>query len=278
MLGGSGNVTSQAIVTALGFTPCPDPHSHASISEIAGLQAALDGKQPSGSYSLTSHSHSGVYQPAGSYAAAVHGHAISDVTGLQTALDGKQASGSYALASHNHSGVYQPVGSYALASHNHDGVYALADHTHAGGGSDPWSHVKLAADVSRNVTTLGTTGLSFTALANTDYLIHLVGAFTSAATTTGIAMALDIPSGTVAGQCYHPISATASGSCEQVADNATTGATTGVRAANVLVPLGGEFTIAVGATGGTVTLMFRPETAVAVVLKARHTMLRWRVV
>ena len=31
----------------------------------------------------------GSYQPSGSYAAAVHGHAISDVTGLQTALDGK---------------------------------------------------------------------------------------------------------------------------------------------------------------------------------------------
>ena len=31
----------------------------------------------------------GSYQPAGSYAAAVHGHAISDVTGLQSALDGK---------------------------------------------------------------------------------------------------------------------------------------------------------------------------------------------
>ena len=31
----------------------------------------------------------GSYQPSGSYASAVHGHAISDVTGLQTALDGK---------------------------------------------------------------------------------------------------------------------------------------------------------------------------------------------
>ena len=41
-------------------------------------------------------------QPAGSYAAASHTHAISEVTGLQTALDGKQPSGSYAAASHNH--------------------------------------------------------------------------------------------------------------------------------------------------------------------------------
>lgn len=46
-------------------------HSHA-ISDVTGLQAALDGKQASGSY-----------------AAASHSHAISDVTGLQTALDAK---------------------------------------------------------------------------------------------------------------------------------------------------------------------------------------------
>ncbi len=53
-------------------------HSHA-IADVTGLQSALDGKQPSGSY-----------------AAATHSHAISDVTGLQTALDGK------APSSHTH--------------------------------------------------------------------------------------------------------------------------------------------------------------------------------
>jgi hypothetical protein len=59
-------------------------HTHP-ISQVDGLQTALDGKQP-----------------AGSYAAASHTHAIADVTGLQTALDGKQAAGSYAPASHTH--------------------------------------------------------------------------------------------------------------------------------------------------------------------------------
>ena len=46
------------------------------IAEVDGLQAALDGKQP-----------------AGSYAAASHGHAIAAITGLQVALDGKFAIG-----------------------------------------------------------------------------------------------------------------------------------------------------------------------------------------
>jgi hypothetical protein len=136
----------------------PGPHTHP-FDEVEGLTAALNGKQPSGSYSLTSHDHSGLYQPAGSYAASVHAHGIADVTGLQGALDGKQAAGSYSLASHNHDGVYalvahshaigdvtglqaaldgkQASGSYSLTSHNHSGVYqpvgsyAAAVHTHA---------------------------------------------------------------------------------------------------------------------------------------------------
>ena len=60
-------------VTGKPSTFTPATHSHA-ISDVTGLQAALDGKQASGSY-----------------AASTHTHAISDTTGLQAALDGKQA-------------------------------------------------------------------------------------------------------------------------------------------------------------------------------------------
>jgi hypothetical protein len=66
----------------------PSAHSHA-ISEVTGLQGALDGKQA-----------------AGSYASASHGHAIGEVTGLQSALDGKAAT------SHTHS--YLPLTGGAL--------------------------------------------------------------------------------------------------------------------------------------------------------------------
>ena len=124
MLGGSGSVTSQQISTALGFTPCPNPHGHTTFADITGLQDALDAKQAAGSYALSSHNHNGVYQAAGSYAAAVHTHVITDVTGLQSALDGKQASGSYALTSHNHDAAYAAIG------HNHAGVYAPVSHSH----------------------------------------------------------------------------------------------------------------------------------------------------
>ena len=84
----------------------PAVHTHA-ISDVTGLQAALDGKQA-----------------AGSYAASSHTHAISEVTGLQTALDGKQAAGSYADASHSHAisdvtGLQTALDGKAASSHSH---------------------------------------------------------------------------------------------------------------------------------------------------------------
>ena len=69
-------------------------HTH-TISNITGLQAALDGKAP-----------------------LIHGHGIADVTGLQAALDGKAA------VDHNHDDLYAPI------DHNHDDLYAPIDHGH----------------------------------------------------------------------------------------------------------------------------------------------------
>jgi len=90
----------------------PLSHNH-NISDVSGLQTALDSKQISGSYAALSHT-----------------HAISSVSGLQLALDGKQPSGSYAALSHTHtssniidfnssvsgliSGIYAPLSSPTL--------------------------------------------------------------------------------------------------------------------------------------------------------------------
>lgn len=142
-----------------------------------------------------------------------------------------------------------------------------------GGGSDPWTWQKLAVDVANSTTTLSAvTGLSFAASANTTYRVEVIGAFQSAATTTGLALALDIPSGSVIGQIVQTTSATALGGTEQTADNATTGATTGVRAVNTNVPVIAQFVVAVGSTAGTVQLQFRSEIASsAVTMKAGLT-------
>ena len=149
-----------------------------------------------------------------------------------------------------------------------------------GGGSDPWTWQKLSADVSNGTVTLAAvTGLSFAASANTTYLIEVIGAFQSAATTTGIALALDIPSGSVIGLAVASTSASALGCSEQVADNASTGATSGVRAANTNTPITARFVVAIGASAGAVQLQFRSEIAAsAVTMKAALTIMGRRVI
>lgn len=58
-------------------------HTHV-ISNVTGLQAALDGKQPTGSYTTTTQLTDGLATKANT----VHTHVISDTTGLQAAIDG----------------------------------------------------------------------------------------------------------------------------------------------------------------------------------------------
>ena len=87
-------------------------HSHA-IANVTGLQTALDGKQPAGSYAASAHTHA----PADITGTAVittdprlsdartptvHTHAIADTTGLRAALDGKAATGHTHAELHTH--------------------------------------------------------------------------------------------------------------------------------------------------------------------------------
>ncbi len=148
------------------------------------------------------------------------------------------------------------------------------------GGGDPWTWVKLAADVANStVAPVAATGLSFAAAANATYLVEVVGTFQSAAITTGIALALDIPSGAVSGMTVHPASATTLTGTEQIADAVTTGATTGVRAAATNVPIMATFIVSTTATAGQIQLLFRSEVAAsAVTLKAGLTAMGRRII
>ena len=189
-----------------------------------------------------------------------HNQAISTVTGLQDALDAKQVAGDYTVVGHTH---------------------LAADITDLpSGGSDPWTYVKLASNNTvSTVAYANVTGLNFTALSNTTYLVEVIGAYQAAATTTGIGLALDIPSGSVIGQVVTNTSATVLGGGEQVADATTTGATTGVRALNTNTPITGRWVVAIGATGGTVQLMQRSEIAASnTVLQANLTIMGRRVI
>jgi len=111
---------------------------------------------------------------------------------------------------------------------------------------------------------------------NTDYMIELIGSFQSAATTTGIGLALNV-GGTVtriSGQVRHPVNAATLGTCSQEVNNAVTGATSGVRAINVSVSLIGVWHVRMGATGGNVQLRCRSEIANSAVTLHAGTRLR----
>lgn len=135
-------------------------------------------------------------------------------------------------------------------------------------GSGAPTIVTLAADGAFSTTTLaGVTGMTVTLAANTTYVVEVDGTFLSAATTTGIALALNC-AGTVTrigGQCIHMATATTSTVCGQEANNSTTGATTGVRAISTPVYIQGRWHIIMGATGGTMQLMCRSEVAASAV-------------
>lgn len=230
------------------------------IGHITGLQDALDGKAP------TSHSHS-----------------ITSVSGLQAALDGKQAAGSYEVAG----AAASAVAAHAAAANPHPTylTQAEADLLYLaiglGGGSDPWTWQKLALDSTVSTVALANvTGMSFTALPLTTYLVQVFGAYTAAATTTGIGLALDVPAGaTVIGQTITSISATALGGTEQVADAASTGATASTRAVNTNAPITYWAVVSIGAVGGTVQLMQRSEIAASnTVLKAGLTIMGRRAI
>ncbi len=152
--------------------------------------------------------------------------------------------------------------------------------TNVGGGSDPWTWLILASNNTVSTTAFAdVTGMNFTALANMTYIVDVIGAYQSAATTTGIGLALDIPSGSVVGQVVVNTSATALGGNEQIADNTTTGASTGVRAANTNTPISARFVVAIGGTSGTVQLRQRSEVAASnTVLQASLTILGYRAI
>ena len=146
-----------------------------------------------------------------------------------------------------------------------------------GGGNDAWTWVLLGTDVANStIAYTNVTGLTFPASANSTYIVDLVGTFQAVAVTTGIAVALDIPSGNVSGQFSHLIAATLIGG-DQNADGTALAVSAGVRNANTNTSLSARFIVAIGASGGPVQLQFRSEVAgSAVTMKSGITAMGWR--
>lgn len=148
-----------------------------------------------------------------------------------------------------------------------------------GATADPWSYVTLALDNTVSTTAVAdVTGMSFTAVANTAYEVEIFGAFQTAATTTGIGIALNIPSGTVFGMCFAPSANTTAMITQTRADDTVIAPTTAVGTANTDFPMFGKYLVTVGGTGGTVQLRQRSEIAASDSVLRAGLRMKWRVI
>jgi hypothetical protein len=111
-------------------------------------------------YSLTTHTHTGIYAPVvhthtGVYAPVIHSH-------IDYSLTGHTHTGVYAPAVHVHTGVYAPVvhshTEYSLTGHTHTGVYAPVVHTHSDYSLTTHTHTGVYAPVVHSHTEYSLTG------------------------------------------------------------------------------------------------------------------------
>lgn len=148
-----------------------------------------------------------------------------------------------------------------------------------GGGSDPWTWTKLASNSVVSTTAYASvSGMSFSAAANTTYLVEVFGAFQTAATTTGIGLAFTVPAGsTIIGGINVNSANTTVQRLMQRASGAVIAVSTGVPTANTNIPIYGYWVIATGGTAGTVQLTQRSEIAASnTTLQAGITIMGYR--
>ena len=124
----------------------------------------------------------------------------------------------------------------------------------------------LDNDVSNSTVALADTGLLGSLEPSAWYVVEADLTFQSAAVTTGIALAFDLPAGAViSGSFEHFNTSTAKVGSYNIASNAFKSATTGVLVANENVPLTGRWLIKNGATMGNANLRFASEDAASAV-------------
>lgn len=122
----------------------------------------------------------------------------------------------------------------------------------------------LASDYTNSTVTLSDlTGMSFDAEASSDYEVEVFGEMQSAATTTGIGLALTVPTGsTVSGTWFNPGATTQVGTQGWQNASAVVGAkTSGVPAVTTSYPLYGRFHVRTSTTAGNVKLQGASEVA-----------------
>lgn len=130
----------------------------------------------------------------------------------------------------------------------------------------------LASDYTNSTTTLSDiTGATFDAEASAVYEIEVQGDLQSAATTTGLGLALTVPTGsTVTGHWWHEATTTQTMTVGWQNASATVGAkTSGVPATATSYPFTGKFRVTTSTTAGAIKLQGASEVAASqVTIKA----------
>lgn len=137
----------------------------------------------------------------------------------------------------------------------------------------------LPADVSDTTGVfVDATGLLVAMQANSTYLLEGALTFQSAATTTGMALAITLPAGaSIRGSYSHNVSATSIEGSYNIASGAAKGNTSGVLVINEDVPITGRWLITTSATAGNAQVLFRTGVAAsAITLKAGSTVVSSR--
>lgn len=177
--GGGGGVTDHGALTGLADDDHPQYHNDAR----GDLR-----------YAAIGHAHTGVYDPAGS-AAAAQANAIQRANHTGTQVAATISDFSEAVDDRVFALLVQGSG-ITLTYDDAAGTLTIA----ASGGSDPWTYAKLASDFTTSSSTaVDVTGLSFTPAANKSYEFEGLLRTRTATATVGPRPGLAWPTGTTDG-------------------------------------------------------------------------------